>query len=127
MSRRKDRAAKRGGGYQIVSLDVEAAEHRYLLEPAANLDAEKMFDAQWASTLLSRVTSRLRDKHVEAGKEQIFDRLKVFLVKTGHEDSNSYRQLAQDLGSSVGAVKLLIFRLRRLYFVASGGGRATPR
>jgi RNA polymerase sigma factor (sigma-70 family) len=112
VSRRKDRAAKRGGGYQIVSLDVEVAEQRYLLEPAPNHDAEKMFDARWASTLLSRVTSRLRDKYVEAGKEQIFDRLKVFVVKTGFEDSN-YEQFAQDLGLSAGAVKMLIFRLRR--------------
>jgi len=57
VSRHRNHAAKRGGGFQVVSLDEEDAEHRYRLEPAAALTPEKIFDARWATTLLSRVTS----------------------------------------------------------------------
>jgi RNA polymerase sigma factor (sigma-70 family) len=111
--RHKGLAAKRGGGCQVVSLDEEEAEHRYRLEPVDDLTPEKVFEARWATTLLSRVTSRLRDEYVVQGKAQAFDRLKLYLVKTDFEDVNSYRRVADELGLSVGGVKTVIFRLRK--------------
>src|ERR1700674_5342692 len=39
---------KRGGKQRFVTLDREDAENRYRLEPAADLSAEKIFDARWA-------------------------------------------------------------------------------
>ena len=113
VSRHRNRAAKRGGDFQVVSLDEEDAEHRYRLEPAAALTPEKIFDARWATTLLSRVTSRLREEYVKQGKVQTFERLKVFLVKADYEDMNSYARIADELRLSVGGVKTLIFRLRK--------------
>jgi RNA polymerase sigma factor (sigma-70 family) len=113
VSRHRGRAAKRGGGCQVVSLDEEDAEHRYRLEPADALTPEKAFEARWATTLLSRVTSRLHEEYVRLGKVQTFERLKVFLVKADYEEMNSYRQIAEELGLSVGGVKTLIFRLRK--------------
>jgi DNA-directed RNA polymerase specialized sigma24 family protein len=111
--RQKGLAAKRGGGCQVVSLDEEDAEHRYRLEPVDDLTPDKVFDARWATTLLSRVTNRLRDEYVVQGKTLAFDRLKLYLVKTDYEDVNSYRRVADELGLSVGGVKTLIFRLRK--------------
>ncbi len=113
VSRHRNHAAKRGGGFQVVSLDEEDAERRYRLEPAAALTPEKIFDARWATTLLSRVTNRLREVYVKQGKVQTFERLKVFLVKADYEDMNSYTRIADELRLSVGGVKTLIFRLRK--------------
>jgi RNA polymerase sigma factor (sigma-70 family) len=109
----KGRAAKRGGGCQVVSLDTEDAEHRYQLEPADDLTPDKVFDARWATTLLSRVTTRLHEEYARQGRGQTFDRLKVFLVKADHEDMNSYRSVADELGLTTGGVKTLVFRLRK--------------
>jgi RNA polymerase sigma factor (sigma-70 family) len=110
---RRGGAAKRGGGYQVVSLDAEDAENRYRLEPADDLTPEKVFDARWATVLLSRVTARLRAEYVRQGKGRTFERLKVFLVAADHENMNSYRQIADELGLTVGGIKTLVFRLRK--------------
>jgi RNA polymerase sigma factor (sigma-70 family) len=109
----RGRAAKRGGGCQVVSLDAEDTENRYRLEPADNLTPEKVFDARWATALLSRVTGRLRAEYVRQGKGQTFERLKVFLVAVHHETMSSYRQIADELKLTVGGVKTLVFRLRK--------------
>jgi RNA polymerase sigma-70 factor (ECF subfamily) len=115
VSWQRGRAAKRGGGYQVVSLDEEDAEGRYRLEPADDLTAEKVFDARWATTLLSRVTSRLREEYVLQGKVQIFERLNMFLVKADHEDVNSYQRISEELGFTVGGIKTLIHCLRKRF------------
>jgi RNA polymerase sigma factor (sigma-70 family) len=111
----RGRAAKRGGGCQVVSIDAEDAEHRYRLEPADDLTPERVFDARWAMTLLSRVTDSLRQEYARQGKGQIFERLKVFLVKADYEDMNSYRRIADELGLTAGGVKTLVFRLRKRF------------
>ena len=56
----KARALKRGGGRQILSLDAEEAEGRYVQEPAAHDSPEKAFDRRWALTLLDRALAILR-------------------------------------------------------------------
>jgi RNA polymerase sigma-70 factor (ECF subfamily) len=110
----KGRAAKRGGGCQVVSLETESAEDRHQLEPAEDdLTPDRVFDARWATTLLSRVTTRLQEEYASQGKGQTFERLKVFLVKADYEDMNSYRQIADELGLTPGGVKTLVFRLRK--------------
>src|SRR6266581_5304724 len=58
----KKRAAKRGGGGQVFSLDEQDAETRYTFEPADHLTPEKLYDKHWASALLERVAARLRDE-----------------------------------------------------------------
>ena len=95
------------------ALDAEDAENRYRLEPADDLTPEKVFDARWATVLLSRVTARLRAEYVRQGKGRTFERLKVFLVAADHENMNSYRQIADELGLTVGGIKTLVFRLRK--------------
>jgi len=108
-------AVKRGGRCQFISLDAESGEQRYRLEPVYDLSAEKVFDARWAETLMARATSRLRDDYVNAGRERIFARLRMFLLEANYEDSNSYRHIAQEFGLSVAGVKTLIFRMRKRF------------
>jgi RNA polymerase sigma-70 factor (ECF subfamily) len=45
------RCLKRGGNREIISLDAQDAESRYVLEPADDLTAENIFEARWAMTL----------------------------------------------------------------------------
>src|SRR5690348_17253771 len=51
------RAQKRGGGQTIVPLD---AETRYERDPSHELTPDKLYDRQWALTLLDQVLARLR-------------------------------------------------------------------
>jgi RNA polymerase sigma factor (sigma-70 family) len=103
------RAQKRGGGVSPSSLDhvIRTGEHRYSLEPRSNLTPEKIFERQWALTILDGVLLRLRDEN------EHFDRLKDFLLRD--ERGIPYRQLADDLGTTEGALKVAIHRLRRQF------------
>lgn len=111
--RDRSRAQKRGGGREHLSLDFPSAEQRYLLEPAHELTAEKLFDRRWALTLLDQVLGRLRDEFARADKLALFDRLKSFL--TGDRDPERYSQVGAELGLSEGAVKVAVHRLRKRY------------
>ncbi|MBI5386538.1 MAG: sigma-70 family RNA polymerase sigma factor [Verrucomicrobia bacterium] len=105
--------AKRGGGREWVSLDDTEYEHRYALEPASETTPEKLFERQWALTLLDQALQRLRQESVAAGKAAQFDRLKGFLSSEGSEPS--YAGLAAEWQMTPNAVAAAVYRLRQRY------------
>ncbi len=111
--RRHQQRQKRGGGKRLTSLDERALEDCYRLEPADELDPEKLFERRWALTLLEQVLTRLAAEYAAAGKAQLFGQLQVFLL--GEKKSATYAQVAQGLNMSEGAVKVAVHRLRQRY------------
>jgi len=107
------RTRKRGGGAVHLSLDSAAAESRYLQEPVDAMTPEKIFDREWALTLLELVLARLRREFSEEGKGGLFEQLKVVL--TAGKGAVSHAEIAGRLGMSEGAVKVAAHRLRRRY------------
>ena len=103
-------AQKRGGGRTIVSL--EGLEARYGREPANTLTPERIFERQWAISLLDRVLRRLQNETTADGKDELFDVLKGHLMGS---KPTSYAATAVRLGMSEGAVKAAAHRLRRRY------------
>ena len=110
---RNARAQKRGGQFSFISLDETAAEQQYLQVSTSNLSPEKLYEQQWATTLLEQVLVQLREEFVGACKEALFDELKVFL--TGEKRATSYEDLAQKLGTTEAALKMAVSRMRRRY------------
>jgi RNA polymerase sigma-70 factor (ECF subfamily) len=109
----KRRAQKRGGGQAVLSLDETDAENRYLLEPAHELTAEKIFDRRWATTLLDQAMSRLRKECVASHKGDLFGKVESFL--SGEKGEASYADIAAALQMSEGAIKVGVHRLRQRY------------
>jgi RNA polymerase sigma-70 factor (ECF subfamily) len=109
----RSQAQKHGGGKVILSLDALSAESRYRLEPAHNLTPEKLFERQWALTVLERVLARLQAELGTADKSALFQGLRPFL--TGGRPAASYAEAAVELDMSEGAVKVAVHRLRRRY------------
>ena len=110
-----DRASrqKRGGGVPTLSLDYQAADTRYQIDPADNLSPDKLFDRAWATTLLERVVNRLRAENSDAGRGGQFEQLKFFLM-VGSQNI-PYSEAAAALVMSEGAVRVTVHRLRRRY------------
>jgi RNA polymerase sigma-70 factor (ECF subfamily) len=108
----KARAQKRGGGQAPLPLDFRAGDSRYDLEPSHAWTPERLFERQWALTLLEQVLAALRAEFVADGKEAFFERLKVHLAG---ETTDSYASLAAELDMSEGAVKVAVHRLRGRY------------
>jgi len=106
-------ARKRGGDIPTLSLEIETAEGRFQMELPTDETPERVFDRRWALTLLDRVMSRLNAETAQSGKPSQFDRLKAYL--TGDQPQLSYAETASDLGTSEGAVKVAVHRLRRRF------------
>jgi len=109
--RKKVRAQKRGGGQTVLSFDAESAEARYELEPVHTLTPETIFERQWALTVLGRVMDRLRARHEQRGKAQVFAALEPCLG--GSRSAVSYAAISAKLGMSEGSLKVAVHRLRR--------------
>ena len=106
-------AQKRGGGQPLLSLDAAAAENRYQGEPAGALPPDRLFERQWALTLLAQVLSRLEAELAAEGKAELFQQAKAFLA--GDDQPETYGTVASALGMSPDALKMAVHRLRRRY------------
>jgi RNA polymerase sigma-70 factor (ECF subfamily) len=115
LANRRDRenALKRGGGRAIVAMDSVEAEGRYAREPAHELTPERIFDRTWALTLLGRVLEQLREEYSAGGQSVTFEALSPVL--TDGPRAVSYATLAARLGTTEGAVRVSVHRLRRRY------------
>src|SRR5262245_18159087 len=109
----KARAQKRGGGKAVFSLDEMDAENRYLLEPADQLTADKIFDRRWATTLLDQAMTRLREECAASGKADLFEKTQNHL--SGEKGEASYADVAAALNMTEGALKVAVHRLRQRY------------
>ena len=107
----RGRALKRGGA-AVMSLEMSSGEERYQREPAHDETPERIFERRWALSVLDRVVEKLRDEFVQHGRQEHFERLKVFLL--GSSDA-PYAALARDMGTSEGALKVAVHRLRKRY------------
>jgi RNA polymerase sigma factor (sigma-70 family) len=106
-------AVKRGGGQRLVSLDAGQAEERFRLEPQHELTPEKLYEREWAMTLLDRARSRLHEEYSAAGKADLYESLKDFPLM--EKSDYSFQQAASELGMTVSALKSVVHRLRGRY------------
>ncbi len=106
-------ALKRGGGRPVLSLEFEAAESRYRLEPSDLETPDKVFERGWAAALLACVMGRLAAEQAHAGKRDLFERLRPALAEGAAEAS--YAEIGAAFGMSEGAIKVAVHRLRHRF------------
>ncbi len=104
---------KREVSATAIPIDARTAEGRYVIEPADNMTAERLFDRAWAFTLLDRVLSLLAAEYAEPDRAVLFNELKVVL--TEGKGGVHAAELAARLDMSEGAVYSATHRLRKRY------------
>ncbi len=110
----KAQAKKRGGGILHRSLDIETAETLLAESAQRPLTPDQIFDLHWAKTALANALHRLELGYRGTDKEHLFRVLRPYL---GNTDARmSYKEVAQELGISEGAVKAAVHRLRGRYY-----------
>lgn len=114
-----DRAAKRGGGQALISLDGVAAEDRYQLEPLDTATPEAIYDRRWALTVLDQVLARLEAEQRIAGHGECFEAVKDCLL--GEPEGFTLAELSKQLGLTEAALKSIVRRLRERYRVLLRG------
>lgn len=110
--RDKAQTQKRGGG-QVFCVDWSTAETRFLQQPVEHLTPEKVFEQRWALTLLDRVYAQLEQEYQEQGRGALFEALRFAL--TGIRSAVPYVELARQLQTTDGAVRVAVHRLRQRY------------
>lgn len=108
----KARAQKRGGG-KVILMDTTEAESAFLRDHVDTDSPDRLFDRQWALTVLGEVQQRLRRAYAREGKAQVFDALRFSLA--GERSDVPYAELAGPLDMTEGAVKAAVHRLRGRY------------
>ncbi len=107
----KARAQKRGGGLLTFSLDF-ASQDSSGNNFATDLTAERLYERQWAITLLHRVMSRLQREMERSGKVRQFQVLKELIGGSG---DSSYAAAAGELDISESAARMAASRMRGFY------------
>jgi len=107
------RAQKRGGGQTALSLDTEAAEAYYQAASADSASPDRLYDRQWAMTLLERTLARIRSDFETAGKASDFAVLSPYLV--AERGGIPYAELAAALGTTEANARQSVHRLRRQF------------
>ncbi|MBI5773445.1 MAG: sigma-70 family RNA polymerase sigma factor [Verrucomicrobia bacterium] len=103
-------AQKRGAGRTVLALDYAEAERQFEHAHAVNLEADNIFDQQWANAILQRALAALRRNFKELGKEEVLRQIEIFLGPD--EAAPSYAEIGAKLGKTENAVAVMIRRLR---------------
>ena len=104
---------KRGGGAQVLSLDVALAEEWLGAEPSTGETPENTFERRWALAVMDAALAALRTQAANAGKGRHFEALVLFLSR--EPESGEYESLEPVLGMKPGAVAVAVHRLRQQY------------
>jgi len=108
-----NRVIKRGGKFTFVSLDAAEAEAAYQRAAMDNWTPEKVFEKQWAISIMEKAKTKLQDEYSRAKKAAHFQVLQVFL---SHETEAGFcGLLAEKLGISAASLRVAVHRMRRRY------------
>ena len=110
---KKHATEKRGGGKAPLSLDLDAGESRYRIEPSHELTPENLYDRRWVLTMLDQVLERLQNELAAAGKQMHFEQFKAALA--GGSTEADYQRAAEALGITPAAARQAAYRMRKRY------------
>jgi RNA polymerase sigma factor (sigma-70 family) len=104
-------AHKRGCGVQVIQIDHRTVEESYQVEPHHDVTPERLFERQWAWSIVQQALHRLETDVREAGRERMYAECRDLLL--GDRDGVSYREISARLELSEGALRVQVHRLRR--------------
>lgn len=111
---RRETRQKRGGGAVVLSFDTVDAESRCLIpEPVDALTPDRVFERQWAISVMESVVSILAQRYADKGQAELFNTIKPFINTT--EGTTAQALLAGQLGMTEQALRVAIHRLRQRY------------
>ena len=112
-TKKSERAAKRGGGVALLSLDFPDAERDIASMPAAQGDAERFFHDETVRALFGRAVDQLRHTCTSTGRDAVFAVFAQHDLQPGA--TTTYATIAHALGLSVAQVTNHLHLARRLF------------
>lgn len=112
-ARERNGAEKRGGKIQFISWDAQPAPSQLWVPEKTPASPERLFDLNWATTVVEQALARLREECEEHGRLRLFEVLNQHLASD--RSDVSYAALATDLGVAEAVVKKQLHNLRQRY------------
>lgn len=119
-SHRHGTRLKRGGGAVMLSIDAAQAEARCVIpEPVDDLTSDRVYERQWALTLMEGVVAELESRYAQKGRGDLFQALKPFITATAAAPAAggapAATAVSHQLGMSDTAFRVATHRLRQRY------------
>ena len=108
--RASEESIGRGGGSRRVDFDRAEADERLALVARSDDSPERAFERAFARELMQRCIASLEEEYASSGRRPIFEALACTLQ--AGEDPPRLAQLADELGTTAGALKVAAHRLR---------------
>ena len=112
-ARRAAYRQKRGSG-KIIPLDTMLTEPQLPPALAANSEPLRLFEKEWAETVIRASLSELAAEFEATGKAELFLQLRPY-ISAGADSSTSYDELSATTGLSKPAVRQSVHRLRERF------------
>jgi RNA polymerase sigma-70 factor (ECF subfamily) len=109
---RSTSAKKRGGDREIVSLDIQQADGRYLEIASKDASPEEIFHQQWVLSLLEKARTRVAAQYAGGEKAKLF---KCIEAATTDPEAIDYAEASAELNMSSGALRTAVHRLRKRF------------
>jgi RNA polymerase sigma-70 factor (ECF subfamily) len=114
-ARAHDRTQKRGGGMILRPLDTAAiAEADARVAGLQAWSAERVYEREWAETLLRTALDRLAEECALAGKHELFEQLNSHL-SVASDRAVPYEEMSLKLGRPITTLRSDVARLRSRY------------
>ena len=110
----RQRALKRGGDRQVVSIEEHLPEAEAAMMATAHLSDAGCYDLVWASTIVRRAWDNLQTAFVTEGKAEWLEELRPF-VAGGSVTPPNQEQAAARLGVPIATLRTWLSRLRQRY------------
>lgn len=110
--RERGRAAKRGGGTKVISLEALAAAGQ-MPDLEGGLSAEEVYDRRWAEAMLSGALERLRSEHESSGRGRLFAELAPYLW--GSKSGRPMSDVAAQLDLNENSLRVALSRMKLRY------------
>ena len=112
---RKGQAEKRGGGQELLSLELMAEEDGFEAAGSDDDTPERCFEKSCALVLLESAMQRLAKEQAAAGKEEAFTVLRPLLAPLPGEPTITHDEAARQLRQTPEALRVTLHRLRKRF------------
>jgi DNA-directed RNA polymerase specialized sigma24 family protein len=106
-------ALKRGGHQYALPIDMSEVEAWYMPEAVEQHTPETVFERCWAISLLQHVMAKLKAECLAVSEHERFDKISLLLNRD--PAAKSYEAVAAELGTTPGALRVKVHRMRRRY------------
>jgi RNA polymerase sigma-70 factor (ECF subfamily) len=106
----KKMTEKRGGNVKFIPIQPQTSSSHGPVEPANGLTPDKIWDRNWAMTVIKNAWERLERDYARRNESKLFEILRDYVAES--QELPAYAVAAAEVGKSENAFKMAVKRVR---------------